>query len=70
MRHINTERKRAKHRIFEDLLDSLEQATHPVFSMLVKLYVKTEDILKTYMSSLYGSGVFLALGMLFEAYGS
>lgn len=68
--HINTERKRAEHRLFEDLLDSLEQATHSVFSMLVKLYLKTQDSLKIYISSPYGFGVFLALGMLFEAYGS
>jgi hypothetical protein len=38
--------------------------------MLVKLYLKTQDSLKTYISPLYGFGAFLALGMLFEAYGS
>jgi hypothetical protein len=70
IRRINTERKKAEHIIFEDLLDSLEQATRSVFSMRVKLYLKTQDSLKAYMSSPYGFGVFLALGMLFEAYGS
>jgi hypothetical protein len=70
IRRINTEQKKAEHGIFEDLLDSLEQATHSVFSMLVKLYLKTQDSLKAYISSPYGFGVFLALGMLFEAYGS
>ncbi|CAG8978005.1 hypothetical protein HYALB_00000674 [Hymenoscyphus albidus] len=68
--HINTERERAEHRIFEDLLDSLEQATHSVFSMLVKLYRETQDSLRFQISSPYGFGVLLALGMLFEAYGS
>ncbi|CAG8973635.1 hypothetical protein HYALB_00002201 [Hymenoscyphus albidus] len=68
--HVNTERKSVKHRLFEDLLDSLGKATHSVFSMLVKLYLKTQDSLKSYISSPHGFGVFLALGMLFEAYGS
>ncbi|CAG8981743.1 hypothetical protein HYALB_00013356 [Hymenoscyphus albidus] len=70
MRHINTERRSAGDRIFKDLLDSLELATHSVFSMLANLYRETPDSLRIQISTHHGFGVFLALGMLFEAYGS
>jgi hypothetical protein len=64
------ERGRAEDRILEDVLDSLEQATASIFLMLVKRCLETQDSLKKKILSPSGFGVFLALGMLFEAYGS
>jgi hypothetical protein len=70
MRHVNIERERAKHILFEELLNSLEQATHSTFLMLANLHLETQDSLRVQVSSTTGFGVFLAMGMLFEAYGS
>ena len=64
------ERKKAEHLVFGDILRSLLQATKAVILILKKRFIETPESVETELSIPGGFGIFLALGMLFEAYGS